>query len=206
MKLTGILTILFGLSLSINVKAHSPTEIGFKFIQENEKTFLEVHMTSITLFDLLGEEVPSLKNSSSLDLTKYLDVYTEYFNRNLLIDINSSDQVLTYYSSYLMGHDTHIRFELKDVSERINSYAFQINAFKHYQAPKFTVFFDVPKLYDMHQLSKDHNRCYGTSQHNVDAKIESGIDGVWYLLILPLLGFFIWVNHGRNYDTAKTKA
>ncbi|MEM7298619.1 MAG: hypothetical protein AAF391_10185, partial [Bacteroidota bacterium] len=48
-----------------SAKSHSPTEIGFRFIEENNKTYMEVHLTSITLFDLLYSLHPELRSKES---------------------------------------------------------------------------------------------------------------------------------------------
>ncbi|MEM6737101.1 MAG: hypothetical protein AAF620_13630 [Bacteroidota bacterium] len=138
---------------------HSPTEISFRFTEENQKKYLQVHLTSITLFDMLYHLKPELKSRESLNLNHFTADYEAYFNQHIDLHLNGQDQVLEYVESNLIIHDASIKFLIQDFEEEINEYEMSIGGFDFYSKPSFTVLFDTEKVIDVHFLSKEDNTC-----------------------------------------------
>lgn len=143
------------------VKAHSPTEIGFKILEEDSKTYLEIHLTTHTLFDLLYAQNPELKTRESLNLSHYIATYESYFNATLDLNLNGLDQELVYESSNLIIHDAKIKFLVNDFKSDIASYELAINGFEFYQQPSFTVLFRTQSVDETFFLDKEDNTCSG---------------------------------------------
>ncbi|MEM1406750.1 MAG: hypothetical protein AAGG59_08250, partial [Bacteroidota bacterium] len=128
---------------------HSPTEISFRFTEENQKKYLQVHLTSITLFDMLYHLKPELKSRESLNLGHFIADYEAYFNQHIDLNLNGQDQVLEYVESNLIIHDASIKFLIRNFDEEINEYHMSVGGFEFYSKPSFTVLFDTEKTIDV---------------------------------------------------------
>jgi len=189
--------IVFCMSICMQSKAHSPTEIGFKFLAQNDQVYLEVHLTSITLFDLLGNQFPELKNAEALNLSNYMGDYSRYFNEQLEVSFNNIDRRLIYESSHLNGHDVYLKFLVSEVGADITSYALQVNAFSFYQSPKFTVLYDMTPLNELYILDKTNKRCFGELKPNRPLISEKKMDDRWMFVFLPLIVLIAWVTNSK---------
>ncbi len=154
------ITLLFAFLIVCNItSAHSRTEIGFKFIEEERNTYLEVHLTTLTLFDLLHDLYPALKSKESLNLSTYAIDYQDYFNEILDIELNGEDQNLVYVDSNLITHDATITFLIEDYRDPTTNFNIAINGFDFYQRPSYTVLFLTSEITDTYFLSRVDNTC-----------------------------------------------
>ena len=156
-----ILALIYTLVISYS-QAHSPTEIGFKFTEENQRTYLQVHLTTSTLFDLLYDLKPELRSRESLNLNRFTSDYENYFNRNIDLRLNGKDQKLEYVDSNLIIHDATITFLIQDLQESITDYTVSVGGFEFYGRPRFTLLFDTSSITDNHFLSRSNNTCSST--------------------------------------------
>ena len=151
-----------------SIHAHARTEIGFRFTEEEQKTYLEIHLTSLTLFDLLHHLYPELKSRESLNLGHYTADYEAYFNQILDLELNGEEQKLEYVESNLIIHDATIKFMIEDFNDSITGYHIAVSGFDFYQKPSFTFLFLTSSITDMCFLSKNENTCFGGSLEFAD--------------------------------------
>ena len=180
--------------ISLSATAHSPTEIGIKLIHQEDHVFLEVHLTSSTLFDILGEQIPELKGAESINLSLYQETYLNYFNDQLDVHFNERHNKLSYVSSHLLGHDAHIKYLVENVDPlQIEAYSLEVNAFQFYQNPKFTILYDLPQIHEMYQLNKKNNRCIGTVFSKEASSSWPVISSeTWFFIMLLMIGSIAW--------------
>lgn len=188
-KIFLLFTVLF---TCFSAKSHSPTEIGFRFIEEDNNTYLEVHLTSITLFDLLYSLHPELKSKESLNLSHYTKEYETYFNQIIDLSLNDEDQSLTHVKSNLVIHDASIQFLIQDFEGEINEYSMAINGFDFYQKPSYTVLFTTADITEAYFLSKEENTCSGVSSTVQPLENEDDFTTLGALLIISCLLFSGW--------------
>ena len=172
-----------------SINAHSRTEIGFRFIEEDEKTYLEIHLTSLTLFDLIYDLYPELESEKSLKLNNYASDYEAYFNEHLQLNLNDWDRKLEFVDANLITHDAKITFLIVDFKEAIEKYEVAINGFEFYKKPSFTVLFTTPAITETYFLNKTENTCFGTT---ADLEMLTDIDQhsfYWYGLVI----FLVWL-------------
>lgn len=183
--------------------AHSPTELGFKFVEENDQTYLEIHLTTITLFDLLYSVEPELKTSESLNLSQYVTTYEAYFNQALDLNLNGRDRELAYVDANLIVHDASIKFLVKDFEEDISSYALTIGGFAFYQKPSFTVLFRTNSVDQTYFLNKVENACAGFGNQPTTAKVDSRywIGGTILLFSISIL--VVWWSRNRTLQVGR---
>ncbi|MEM9391590.1 MAG: hypothetical protein AAGA02_14020 [Bacteroidota bacterium] len=176
---------------------HSPTEISFRFTEDNQKKYLQVHLTSITLFDMLYHLKPELKSRESLNLGHFIADYEAYFNQHIDLNLNGQDQVLEYVESNLIIHDASIKFLIRDFDEEINEYHMSVGGFEFYSKPSFTVLFDTEKTIDVHFLSKEDNTCVHMNSGHASDDERKGIS--FYILITIAASLLILVGRfGRR--------
>lgn len=187
------------LSTLFFARAHSKTEIGYRFIEEKEKTYLEVHLTSATIFDLLYELHPELKSRASLKLSSYHADYEAYFNKTLDLTLNNQHQMLVYEESNLIIHDSRIKFLIQGFEDQIESYALTVNGFDFYKNPTFTVFFTTPTITETHRLTKEHSSCSGAIRAVSHQNSAPQLSPLWALFILPL-GWISWFLIRKSFD------
>ena len=138
----------------LSIEAHSRTEIGFRFSEKDENTFLDIHLTSLTLFDLIYDLYPELESKESLNLSHFEKDYEQYFNRKLSLTLNEKKCSLKLVDTNLITHDATITFQVENLTDEIESYRFVIEGFDFYQSPRYTVLFATETMTGAHFLSR----------------------------------------------------
>ena len=194
-KLTIYLIVLMGY---LSSSAHSQTEIGFRFIEEDEQTYLEVHLTSLTIFDLLYDLYPYLKSKESLNLNYYVPDYEIYFNKHIDLKLNGSDRSLKFVDSNLATHDAKMIFLVQDLDHPIEKYEVSILGFDFYRKPSYTILFTTPAITETHFLTRDDNTCTGMSPELADR--NNLISDVYYqvLMIVIIIGLLVLAAKARK--------
>lgn len=195
-----IIILFFILSISHLASAHSKTEIGLRFIEEDGKTYVEAHLTSATLFDLLYDMYPYLESQESLNLGNYLSEYEIYFNEHFDLKLNGKSRQLKYIDSNLITHDAAIKFLVKDFEEQIRKYEVTVGGFEFYKKPSFAVLITTASITESHFLDKVDNKCVGSSPLLVSSHKEKQLMFFRYGAVVLLGGIImlIWVARRRE--------
>lgn len=196
-----LFTLLFAALLAcFSAKAHSRTEIGYSFHEEDQKTYLEVHLTSLTLFDLVYDLRPELKSQVSLNLGDYTADYESYFNEKIDLELNHKEQTLKYVDANLIIHDATIKFLIEGFDDPINSYKVAIGGFDFYQNPSFTVMFKTTTVKENCFLSKGQNICSKSGDSTADQ--SERYEAYWIAAILPFMLIIGLAFRGRLFGLA----
>lgn len=171
------------LFICFSLGAHSRTEVGFRFTEEDNKTYLNVHLTSSTLFDILYDLYPELESRESLNLSQYTIEYEDYFNQHILLELNDENHTLKYVDSNLIIHDATIKFLIHDLDEEIEKFKVSIGGFDFYKKPSFTILFTTPTITQTCFLSKNENTCSGVSL----VIEQSGGDSNWFYWVVTIV-------------------
>ncbi len=123
--------------------------------------YMKVHLTSITVFDLLYSIEPELQSQESLNLKSYIDEYEAYFNEHIDLEINGESKSLRYDASNLIVHDSWINFEIMDHKSELENYSITVEGFDFYKNPNFTVILTTKKVNEFCSLSRSENSCAG---------------------------------------------
>lgn len=174
--------------------AHSKTEIGFRIVEEENQTFLEVHLTTLTLFDLLYELYPFLASEEVLNLNDYVTDYEMYFNQYINVTLNDEQQRLEFVDSNLISHDATIKFLIPEMNESVRNYEIVIGGFQFYRHPSYTVLLTTPLITQSHFLTRADNRCAGiTTELTTNTNAPSSIvDWKWLTLVVVALSMLVW--------------
>lgn len=168
-----------------NAYSHSPNEIGLHIIQKENVSQLEVHLTSLTVFDILYSRDSTLRKRHSLNLSQYDSHYQAYFNEHLNMKLNDKNVTLRFSDSNLTAHDATILFDIAGNKEVIQTYWIEISGFDFYFKPKFTVIVDSAYGKKKCRLNRNENVCDGIFELNkTETKYVYFLVGVVFLAIV----------------------
>ena len=188
-----IMVLCLALVTCLSIEAHSRTEIGFRFSEKDENTFLDIHLTSLTLFDLIYDLYPELESKESLNLSHFEKDYEQYFNRKLSLTLNEKKCSLKLVDTNLITHDATITFQVENLTDEIESYRFVIEGFDFYQSPRYTVLFATETMTGAHFLSKYENTCQSMYLESKPSNTQTSSFYWFGLMIILFMAAISWV-------------
>ncbi|MEM9722161.1 MAG: hypothetical protein AAGA10_23035 [Bacteroidota bacterium] len=142
------------------VSAHDPGQISYIFQTDAERATLTVHFTPKGAMDLLLQQRPALHNEPILYLENHLDVYTDYFNKQIHLAYQGRGLRFQLIEGDLLSHDAHLTFVVEDFPGSFEGMSLQVDSFTElYRRLSNLVVVEFPSGRRSWQLNSGQRSC-----------------------------------------------
>lgn len=124
----AILILFFGIFPAL-MNGHNPNEVQYDFKLSSNVPTLEIHLTPITLVNLVKHLYPELKDAKTIKLEDYVNDFEAYFNSTVLLKTEGKTFQYKLMSHNLYDHDALLNFNIKTTSKDINSFDLTLTSF-----------------------------------------------------------------------------
>jgi len=194
-KIKSILVLLLGIFPAL-MNGHNPNEVQYDFKLSSNVPTLEIHLTPITLVNLVKHLYPELKDAKTIKLEDYVNDFEAYFNSTVLLKTEGKTFQYKLMSYNLYDHDASLNFRVLNEISLSKIYSIEIDAFcSVYKRIRNTVRLNIHGVERKYQLNRS-KRQTEVSFLTVQ-KSETSYVVLMFLVCVFLL--FIWKSKNATF-------
>lgn len=194
-KIKSILVLLLGIFPAL-MHAHHPNEVHYDFQVNANASTLKIHLTPITLVDLVQYLYPELKDIETIKLENYVNDFETYFNNTIKLKTENKTFQYKLVSYNLYDHDASLNFRVLNEISLSKIYSIEIDAFcSVYKSIRNTVRLNIHGVERKYQLNRS-KRQTEVSFLTVQ-KSETSYVVLMFLVCVFLL--FIWKSKNATF-------
>ncbi len=187
-----------------NVFGHSANETAYVLQKEGQHWILNIHFTPVSAMTILEERIPTLQNSSVINLVKYHQELADYFSETITIILGNQKADLSLMDANLKNHDSILRLKIENSPVSFTEYDITINSMTElYNRPRNLLQIVLPDGAWECNLTEKNRRCASaTVAKATNPPVTQGFfDFISILIILiagiALGGIFAWRSQSK---------